>query len=94
VEPEYQDALLLPFDAALFGVSRMVRESNTATMSGTYYLPQMSKEVHVPSSFAAKLGIARKGYAAMRLGRSSMVQVHNGPAMTELPVLPGSLSLG
>lgn len=86
VDSQYQEALLLSFDAALFGVSRMVRESNTATMSGTYYLPQMSKEVHVPSSLASKLGIARKGYASMRMAASSMVLVHNGPAMTELPV--------
>jgi hypothetical protein len=85
VDSQYQEALLLSFDAALFGVSRMVRESNTATMSGTYYLPQMSKEVHVPSSLASKLGIARKGYASMRMAASSMVLVHNGPAMTELP---------
>lgn len=85
VDPRFQDALLLSFDAALFGVSRMVRESNTATMSGTYYLPQMSKEVHVPSSLCSKLAIARKGYAGMKMGASSMINVHNGPATTELP---------
>jgi hypothetical protein len=40
----------------------MIRESNTATIAGTYYLPQISKEVKVSSSFESKLKVAIKGW--------------------------------
>lgn len=61
-EREIQDQLLFAFDACLLGVSKMIRESNTATMAGTYYLPQVSKEVKVISSFESKLGVAIQGW--------------------------------
>lgn len=59
---EIADQLLFAFGACLLGVSRMIRESNTATMAGTYYLPQISKEVRVVSSYESKLGVAIQGW--------------------------------
>ena len=61
-ERNLTDPLLFALDACILGVSKMVRESNTATMAGTYYLPQISKEVKVPSSFQSKLEIAIQGW--------------------------------
>lgn len=40
----------------------MVRASNTATMPGTYYIPQITKEVKVISSYTSKFDIAVKGW--------------------------------
>ena len=61
-EHEIQEQLLFVFSACLLGVSKMIRESNTATIAGTYYLPQISKEVKVSSSFESKLKVAIKGW--------------------------------
>jgi len=61
LDEPYGSSLLFSFNACLLGVSRMVRESNTATMAGTYYLPQISKEVKVPSSLASKFSVAVNG---------------------------------
>jgi DNA modification methylase len=58
---QYANELLFSINASILGLSRMVRESNTATMAGTYYIPQISKEVHVPSSVGNKIKIANKG---------------------------------
>ncbi|MCY2995384.1 MAG: hypothetical protein NTY19_47095 [Planctomycetota bacterium] len=57
-----RDFLYFGLNAALLGVSRMVRASNTATMPGTYYMPQVSKEVHVWESFKNKSEVALKGH--------------------------------
>lgn len=57
-----RDFLHFGLNAAILGVSRMVRASNTATMPGTYYLPQVSKEVHVWESFQNKAEVALKGH--------------------------------
>jgi 16S rRNA G966 N2-methylase RsmD len=58
--------LLFPFDACMLGVSKMVRASNTATMPGTYYIPQIAKEVKVFSSFSSKFDIAIEGWQEIR----------------------------
>jgi hypothetical protein len=58
--------LLFSFDACMLGVSKMVRASNTATMPGTYYIPQIAKEVKVFSSFSSKLDIAVEGWQQIR----------------------------
>lgn len=62
-----RDATLFALNAALLGVSKMVRESNTATMSGTYYLPQVSKEVNVFSSFSSKFSVSLKGWMEVNI---------------------------
>lgn len=67
LEKEVKEFLLFSFSACLLGVTRMIRESNTATMPGTYYLPQISKEVYVFSSFKSKTEVALKGLAEANL---------------------------
>lgn len=56
------DKLLFPLSACMLGVSRMIRASNTATMSGTYYLPQVSKEVNVLSSYMNNYKVVSGGW--------------------------------
>jgi len=64
----FGEFLLFPLTACLLGVSKMVRESNTATMAGTYYLPQVSKEIHVFSSFGNKSDVAIEGWEEIEIG--------------------------
>jgi len=71
-ENEIQDQLLFSFDACILGVSKMVRESNTATMAGTYYLPQISKEVKVPLSFQSKLEVAIQGWQEIGISETNI----------------------
>jgi DNA modification methylase len=63
--PDLRDAMMFSFNACILAVSRMVRASNTATMPGTYYMPQVSKEVRVLDSFESKLNVAIKGFGSI-----------------------------
>jgi DNA modification methylase len=57
------EGLKFAFTSAILGVSKMIRESNTATMAGTYYLPQVSKEIHVLASFENRIQVLLQGYS-------------------------------
>ena len=72
---EISDGLLFALNAAILGVSRMVRASNTATMPGTYYIPQVSKEVQVLNSFVSKTAVLIKGLRELTLDNSPPVVV-------------------
>lgn len=76
-----RESFLLAMNAAVFGVSRMVRESNTATMAGTYYLPQMSKAVNVVDSFRAKFEMMANCYAALPTDNDILVSVDDARSL-------------
>ena len=64
-EKHIREALLFPLTASMLGVSKMVRESNTATLAGTYYFPQIAKEIHVLSSYSNKFAVAIRGWSTI-----------------------------
>lgn len=49
------DPLSFAFTGICLNTSIMIRESNTQYLAGTYYVPQISKEVNVWSSFSRRL---------------------------------------
>ncbi len=49
-----REPFLTAITASSLGVSRMVRDSNTATLPGTYYLPATSKEIRVDNTVQGK----------------------------------------
>lgn len=57
-----RENFLFAFNSMVISVSRMIRESNTASLAGTYYIPQVSKEVSVLSSFENKVKISIQGW--------------------------------
>lgn len=71
-QKDIEDQLLFALNACILGVSRMVRESNTATMAGTYYLPQISKEIKVPSSFQSKHEVAIQGWKEIGINQTTV----------------------
>jgi DNA modification methylase len=82
-----RDFLHFGLNAALLGVSRMVRASNTATMPGTYYMPQVSKEVHVWESFENKTEVALKGHLEIDFSTAPQVIISTQSScqLTSLP---------
>lgn len=84
------DQLLFAFDACILGVSRMVRESNTATMPGTYYIPQVSKEVKVISSFENKFWVSLQGWQKIGINQSE-VFISNSSATHMDYIIPNSI---
>jgi hypothetical protein len=52
--PDYGH-LAFAFSGICLNTSVMIRESNTQFMPGTYYIPQVSKEVHVWKSFSGRV---------------------------------------
>lgn len=67
------DFFYFPFSACLLGVSRMVRDSNTATMPGTYFIPSNSKEIYVLNSFVNKFLIALEGIDSINFISNSIL---------------------
>ncbi len=61
-QPLFRDQFSFAFNSCVLGVSKMIRASNTASMAGTYYLPQISKEIIVFSSFENKFNTLIKGF--------------------------------
>ncbi len=82
-----RDFLKFSLNASLLGLSRMVRASNTATMPGTYYMPQVSKEVNVWDSFENKTEVALKGLAEINfdLSPSVIISTQSACRMQEIP---------
>ena len=58
---KYNSELLFGLSGILLSTSIMVRESNTATLAGTYYVPPISKEVKVNNSFRNRINYIVKG---------------------------------
>jgi DNA modification methylase len=77
--------LLFPFSASMLGVSKMVRESNTATMAGTYYFPQISKEVKVLSSYINKFNVAISGWNEVKIKcRDLLISTNSSTNLSEI----------
>lgn len=84
-----RDSLLFAWSATLLGTSRMVRESNTATLSGTYYLPPISKEIDVLPSLRSHVGTVVEGLSLLHMPRSPRLSVSCQTA-TDLSGIPDS----
>ena len=79
-----RNELLFAYTACLLGVSRMIRESNTATLAGTYYLPQVSKEINVLSSFSSNLKVVSKGWDAIAQRVKEVRLIYSTQSATDL----------
>ncbi len=61
IDSNIRNPFLFAFSSNILGVSTMVCESNTAILMGTYYIPSVSKEVNVFSSFKNKMNNVLRG---------------------------------
>jgi hypothetical protein len=73
IRNELQAPLMFVLNSDILCVSRMIRESNTATMPGTYYLPPISKEIHAFSSFMSRYYVDIKGWDSIHLKSFELV---------------------
>ena len=67
------DVFNFALTATILGVSKMIRESNTATMSGTYYMPQVSKEIEVGDSYFSRIRSIIDAYQEISVKSSELI---------------------
>jgi hypothetical protein len=72
-EKDIADIFNFALSASLRNVSKMIRESCTQTMCGTYYIPQVSKEVEVSNSYFSRIKSIIKGYQEINLKNCKLV---------------------
>lgn len=51
------EQLLFALSGIILNTSKMIRESNTQYLAGTYYIPPLSKEVNVWSSYSSRVSL-------------------------------------
>ncbi|MEI7638107.1 MAG: hypothetical protein WCJ37_12435, partial [Syntrophus sp. (in: bacteria)] len=81
---EFKFNLLIPLTAGSLILSRMCREATTQTQSGTYYIPQISKALHVGFTYESKLEIAKKAQAEIVLFNSKDVGLASAENNTKI----------
>ena len=67
------DVFNFALTATILGVSKMIRESNTATMSGTYYMPQVSKEIEVGDTYFSRIRSIIDAYQEISVKSSELI---------------------
>lgn len=89
-EDSIRDPLLFAFSSNILGVSQMVCESNTAILMGTYYIPSISKEVNVLSSYEHKLTTVLEGVREITDQINSTPIIISTDSATNLSSIPSN----
>ena len=85
-EQAIKDALLFAFQGILLINSRMCRAATTQTQSGTYYLPQIYKELFALNSVATKVRVISKAQDALKLSSTDLlISTESACGLADIP---------
>lgn len=82
------DPLLFAFSGIILNTSEMIRESNTQYLAGTFYIPPISKEVNVWSSYSSRVSLLIDSWGSIDYdfdGSKLLVSTQSATSLNNIP---------